>query len=172
MATGATAEVVELGIFGAGQYIPTDELSAGMVGYITASLKNVKDTQVGDTVTDNKDYESAVFFDNILHHEKGTIKSILKENMYEIYIRNMQKYRLVVIRDITAVADYEDFKAELTANIAHEIKTPVAIIMGAAETLINDDNIPADLSKKFLNKIYSGSNRLNNIICVIANIYT
>lgn len=53
MATGATAEVVELGIFGAGQYIPTDELSAGMVGYITASLKNVKDTQVGDTVTDN-----------------------------------------------------------------------------------------------------------------------
>ena len=53
MATGATAEVVELGTFGAGQFIPCDELSAGMVGYITASLKNVKDTQVGDTVTDN-----------------------------------------------------------------------------------------------------------------------
>lgn len=52
MATGAKAEVVELGIFGAGQFIPSDELSAGMVGYITASLKNVKDTRVGDTVTD------------------------------------------------------------------------------------------------------------------------
>ena len=52
MATGATADVVEVGIFGAGQFIPCDELSAGMVGYITASLKNVKDTQVGDTVTD------------------------------------------------------------------------------------------------------------------------
>lgn len=52
MATGATADVVELGIFGPGQFIPTDELSAGMVGYITASLKNVKDTRVGDTVTD------------------------------------------------------------------------------------------------------------------------
>ena len=52
MATGATAEVVELGIFGPGQFIPCDELSAGMVGYITASLKNVKDTRVGDTVTD------------------------------------------------------------------------------------------------------------------------
>ena len=51
MATGAKAEVVEVGIFGAGQFIPSDELSAGMVGYITASLKNVKDTQVGDTVT-------------------------------------------------------------------------------------------------------------------------
>ncbi len=52
MATGATAEVVELGTFGPGQFIPADELSAGMVGYITASLKNVKDTRVGDTVTD------------------------------------------------------------------------------------------------------------------------
>ncbi len=54
MATGAVAEVVELGIFGPGQFIPADELSAGMVGYLTASLKNVKDTRVGDTVTDNK----------------------------------------------------------------------------------------------------------------------
>ena len=52
MATGAQEEVVEVGYFGAGQFIPCDELSAGMVGYITASIKNVKDTQVGDTVTD------------------------------------------------------------------------------------------------------------------------
>ena len=52
MATGATAEVVEVGYFGAGQFIPCEELSAGMVGYITASIKNVKDTAVGDTITD------------------------------------------------------------------------------------------------------------------------
>lgn len=52
MATGASAEVVEVGYFGAGQFIPCDELSAGMVGYITASIKNVRDTAVGDTVTD------------------------------------------------------------------------------------------------------------------------
>ena len=52
MATGAEAEVVEVGYFGAGQFIPCEELSAGMVGYLTASLKNVKDTRVGDTITD------------------------------------------------------------------------------------------------------------------------
>ena len=52
MATGATANVVEVGYFGAGQFIPCDELSAGMVGYITASIKNVKDTSVGDTITE------------------------------------------------------------------------------------------------------------------------
>ncbi len=51
MATGAKAEVVEVGYFGAGQFIPCDELEAGMVGYFTASLKNVKETRVGDTVT-------------------------------------------------------------------------------------------------------------------------
>ena len=51
MATGAEEEVVEVGFFGAGKLNPCEELSAGMVGYITASLKNVKDTQVGDTVT-------------------------------------------------------------------------------------------------------------------------
>ncbi|MFV0361739.1 MAG: translation elongation factor 4 [Suipraeoptans sp.] len=54
MATGASAEVVEVGYFGAGQFIPTDELSAGTVGYITASIKNVKDTSVGDTITNTE----------------------------------------------------------------------------------------------------------------------
>ena len=52
MATGLEEEVVEVGTFGAGQFIPCEELTAGMVGYITASLKNVEGTRVGDTVTD------------------------------------------------------------------------------------------------------------------------
>ncbi len=51
MATGAMSEVTEVGYFGAGQFIPCEELSAGMVGYLCASLKNVRDTRVGDTVT-------------------------------------------------------------------------------------------------------------------------
>ena len=54
MATGAVEEVVEVGYFGAGQLISCEELSAGMVGYITASIKNVKDTRVGDTITDDE----------------------------------------------------------------------------------------------------------------------
>lgn len=54
MATGATDEVTEVGYFGAGQFIPCEELSAGMVGYVCASIKNVRDTRVGDTVTNAK----------------------------------------------------------------------------------------------------------------------
>lgn len=51
MASGAEYDCVEVGYFGAGQFIPCDELSAGMVGYITASIKDVRETRVGDTVT-------------------------------------------------------------------------------------------------------------------------
>ena len=52
MATGAKFETIEVGTFGAGQFIPCDELAAGMVGYMTASIKNLKDTRVGDTITE------------------------------------------------------------------------------------------------------------------------
>ncbi len=51
MATGASFDVVEVGYFGAGQFIACDRLTAGMVGYMTASIKNVSDTRVGDTIT-------------------------------------------------------------------------------------------------------------------------
>ena len=61
MATGAEYDIVELGYFGAGRYIPCNELSAGMVGYVTASIKTVRDTRVGDTITEaNRPCESAL----------------------------------------------------------------------------------------------------------------
>lgn len=51
MATGKEFEVVEVGVFGPGRFIPTDVLRAGDVGYMTASIKNVRDTRIGDTIT-------------------------------------------------------------------------------------------------------------------------
>ncbi len=54
MATGAAFDVTEVGYFGPGRFIPCEELSAGMVGYITASIKDIRDTRVGDTVTDDR----------------------------------------------------------------------------------------------------------------------
>ncbi len=52
MATGAEFTVVEVGCMGANNLVPMPELRAGEVGYIAASIKNVRDTRVGDTVTD------------------------------------------------------------------------------------------------------------------------
>ena len=54
MASGAAFDVTEVGYFGPGRFIPCSELSAGMVGYITASIKDIRDTRVGDTVTDDR----------------------------------------------------------------------------------------------------------------------
>ena len=68
-------------------------------------------------------------------------------------------------------ADYDDFKAVLTANIAHEMKTPVAIIMAASETLLNDKDMEKEFAEKFLNKINTGSKRLNNIINQTLELY-
>ena len=51
MATGKVFTVTEVGYFGAGEYIPTDKLEAGEVGYISASVKTVSDLHVGDTIT-------------------------------------------------------------------------------------------------------------------------
>ena len=51
MATGAEFIVTEVGTFAPGQFIPAEELTPGMVGYLTASIKNIRDARVGDTVT-------------------------------------------------------------------------------------------------------------------------
>ncbi|MBE6879119.1 MAG: elongation factor 4 [Ruminococcaceae bacterium] len=51
MQTGAEFDVVEVGKMGATNLVPTESLRAGEVGYITASIKSVRDTRVGDTVT-------------------------------------------------------------------------------------------------------------------------
>mgnify|MGYP003302705316 CR=1 FL=1 len=52
MATGAEFQTVEVGYMGATTMVPAKELQAGEVGYIAASIKNIGDTRVGDTVTD------------------------------------------------------------------------------------------------------------------------
>ena len=52
MATGAEFEVTEVGTFGAGKFFPCEELTAGSVGYLEASIKDLKLSRVGDTVTE------------------------------------------------------------------------------------------------------------------------
>lgn len=121
-------------------------------------------------LVDNEDYESAVFFCDIFE-KKGILKHIYKDHVYEVYIKEMEEYNLAVFRDITNQADYDDFKAELTANIAHEMKTPVAIIMAASETLLHDKDMEKEFADKFLNKIHTGSKRLNNIINQTLELY-
>ena len=83
MATGAEFTVTEVGTFAPGQFIPAEELSAGMVGYLTASIKNIRDARVGDTVT------------SVVHPAKEALpgyKKVLSMVYCGIYPSDSQKY--------------------------------------------------------------------------------
>lgn len=113
MQTGAEADVVEVGIFGAGQFIPQEEISAGMVGYITASLKNVRDTEVGDTVTDA---------DNICDEALPGYKKARPMVFCGIYPEDGAKYQ--ELKDALEKLQLND------ASLSYEPETSVALGFG------------------------------------------
>lgn len=84
--------------------------------------------------------------------------------IYEIYLRVLEEEKLVVFFDVTERAEYENFKAELIGNITHELKTPLAMIMGYSETIMNDPNMDQKFHDKFIKIIFNSSNRLNVLI--------
>jgi len=55
-------------------------------------------------------------------------------------------------------------KDEIISAISHEFKNPIAIISGYAETILNDKDLPDTMKEKFLQKIYSNSNKMSQII--------
>lgn len=75
-----------------------------------------------------------------------------------------KKEKLIVFADITEKTKYKKFKSKLVCNISHELKTPLAMIMGYAETILDDDAMPKETSTRFLQKIYKNSERINKII--------
>ncbi len=113
MATGLEEEVVEVGTFGAGQFMPCDELTAGMVGYITASLKNVEGTRVGDTVTDA---------DNLCAEPLAGYKKVMPMVYCGLYPADGAKYQ--DLRDALEKLQLND------ASLQFEAETSIALGFG------------------------------------------
>ncbi len=84
--------------------------------------------------------------------------------VFEAYTKSLSGGKLIVFYDVTEKARYESFKTELVGNISHELKTPLSMIMGYAETLMNDPHMEKEVMDRFLETIFTSSRRLNDLI--------
>lgn len=105
------------------------------------------------------------FVSRVLEWQEDGIHHLeLRQKMFDVHVRYLDKEILIVLYNITERTQYEDFKTELIGNITHELKTPLAMIMGYAETLLANTSVDRKNLEKFLTIIHSNSKRLNNII--------
>jgi len=104
------------------------------------------------------------FFSGILEQTIETTKTPLYKDVFEISLKQVEDQKLLLIRNVTRQVEYESFKAELTGNISHELKTPLSMILAYSETLRDTPNIDEATRRRFLEHIYTSSNRLNNLI--------
>ncbi len=111
-----------------------------------------------------RDVHLVDFFRGILEKQGETNRLSLHQEVFEVSLKQVEDQKLLLIRNLTRQVEYESFKAELTGNISHELKTPLSMIMGYAETLRDTPEIDAKTRHRFLDNIYGSSVRLNNLI--------
>jgi two-component system phosphate regulon sensor histidine kinase PhoR len=72
--------------------------------------------------------------------------------------------RLIVLHDVTDREKYAGFKTELIANISHELKTPLTLIMTTSELIVKDEGMTREYLARFLGVIHNNARRLNVIL--------
>jgi two-component system, OmpR family, phosphate regulon sensor histidine kinase PhoR len=111
------------------------------------------------------DLETLTLLRNILQSDEDYFPRLNRgERFFEVYVREIKTDTLVVMHDITERGQYDVFKSELVGNITHELKTPMASIMGYAETLVANPNISTEDVNKFHEIILNQTGRLNSLI--------
>ncbi|MEF3255210.1 MAG: GHKL domain-containing protein [Deferribacterales bacterium] len=119
---------------------------------------------------DIKEYETLKTLNEITKNNDGTFFIKYKSRFYEVTLKSFENYKLIVLHDTSEQMHYHTFKSELIANISHELKTPISIIMGYAETLMAED-IDEKTRLKFAQKLYEASTRLDTLIADIINLH-
>ncbi|WP_022849837.1 sensor histidine kinase [Limisalsivibrio acetivorans] len=111
------------------------------------------------------DFDVINFISEVINIKEDTrLQTTFRKSTYEVFIKILEDEKLIVLYNIDERNKYETFKAELIGNITHELKTPLSMIMGYAETLRNNVDIDKKNLEKFLGVIHGNSKRLNNLI--------
>lgn len=71
---------------------------------------------------------------------------------------------ILVFQDMTERYRLDQIRSDFVANASHELKTPLSAIKGIIETIIDDDQMPADIARRFFHRVLSQTNRLNKIV--------
>lgn len=129
--------------------------------YLNISLK-----QMTNLLTDIRDEEIRRFFQDILSVDQNKLwkSKELKDALFEVNLTIHKEEKLIVFFNVTRERQYELYKYELIENISHELKTPLSMILGYAETILGDPEMTRPMLNRFLNKIFSASKRINGII--------
>jgi two-component system phosphate regulon sensor histidine kinase PhoR len=115
--------------------------------------------------TEIKEAKAVNFFNSILKSEDDYFPRFrYLDSYFEVYTRLVGNSKLIVIHDVTEKEKYINYKTNLIGNISHELKTPVATIMGYSETLLSHNDIDNETKMKFLKTVYLSSQRLNQLI--------
>jgi len=111
------------------------------------------------------EFKTISFFKNILDKNDTYFSSLeFDDSYFEVYTRLVGNSKLIVLHDITEKEKYINYKTDLIGNISHELKTPVATVMGYSETLLSHDDIDRETENRFLKTIFQSSKRLNDLI--------
>ena len=135
-------------------------------------FNNRAEKQLGINLKEGINIKSDIININIInfisqaleHNDHKPFLIKLNERMFSSYVKKINEQSLIVFYDNTDQNNYDDYKNNLVENITHELKTPLSLIIGASETIINDDKMDKDIRNKFLKQINNNANRLNNII--------
>jgi signal transduction histidine kinase len=118
-------------------------------------------SKLNDFLEEHLDEETKIKKTELPHFEDVIYKDKRTFNLHAIVFSD--KSFEVVIRDITKLEKQKTLKAQITSNIAHELKTPITIILGYLELLKNND-ISAEEAKRYINSAYLQSERLSDLI--------
>lgn len=146
------------------------------INEVAASLLNVSaNASIGMSVKDvirieevNKILQKVLVKQNVVR-ENVKVTSTDSDLVLEVYCASIRddsesKGAILVLHDMSELYRLERVRQDFVANASHELKTPITVIRGVVETILDDDEMPRDVLYKFLNKAYLQTERLSNIV--------